>query len=328
MDDDAKQALAVTDILHLTDFSPCSGAAFRLAIDIARANQAKLSVLHVLVPDMLTRLTPDSSSATFDLQEKRAQWGMRQIEGQLVDFRYETIIAHGDDVWSVVAAKQKELGSDLIVLGTRGRTGLNKLVLGSLAERILRHSLVPIMTVGPHVAAKPDRDGKFHRVLFATDLGPGSAAAAEYATALARRDQSELVLLHACKPSRKVKSDKFSELSVAEVLHRLHELVSHADTLGSNPETLVEFGDAGTQILEVARRKKADLIVMGMRKVGSDLAATHLEIGTTHNVVAHAPCPVLTVRPMVAQPAYSPAVQMSGRNPQRQEWTAFKPPSL
>lgn len=301
--DASKQALAVRNILHLTDFSHCSDAAFRWAIAIARANQGKLSVLHVLVPDMLTRLTPDSSSAAFELQEKRAQWGMRQIEGQLADLLYETIIARGDDVWSAVEARQKELGSDLIVLGTHGRTGLNKLFLGSVAERILRHAPVPVMTVGPGVAEELEKDGKFHRVLLATDFAPGSSAAADYATAIAQRDQAELVLVHACKPVKRAKSEKFSELSVAEVLHRLHELVQPADKLRLPPVTVVEFGDAGTQILDVARRKKADLIVIGVRKVGSVLAATHLEIGTTHNVVAHAPCPVLTVRHVIPQAA-------------------------
>lgn len=301
--DDSIRTPDLTNILLLTDFSPCSDEAFRWALAIARAKQAQLSMLHVLVPDMLTRLTPDSSSAAFDLQEKRAKWGMLRIEGELVDFPHRTIISRGDDVWSLVEAKQKELGSDLIVLGTHGRTGLNKLLLGSVAERVLRMSTVPVMTVGPRVAPGLECDGKFHRVLLATNLAPESTAAAEYAAALAKRDQAELVLLHACKLSKKTKSDKFSEPSVAEVLHQLHELVGDADTLAGPPETLVEFGKAGTQIVEVAKRKKADLIVMGVRRMRSVLAATHLDIGTNHSVVAHAPCPVLTVRQSVRRMA-------------------------
>src|SRR6516162_2049195 len=133
VEDHSIGSLPFQNILHLTDFSSCSDAAFRWAIDMARANQAKLSMLHVLIPDMLTRLTPDSSSAAFDLQEKWAQWGMRRIEAQLVDFPHRTIIARGDDAWSVVEARQKELGSDLIVLGIHGRTGLKKRLPGSVA---------------------------------------------------------------------------------------------------------------------------------------------------------------------------------------------------
>jgi nucleotide-binding universal stress UspA family protein len=291
------------DILHLTDFSACSDAAFRWAIALAHGNQAKLSVLHVVVPDALTYMAPDSATA-LDIQENRARGQMQKVDEQLTSLPHDTIVRRGTDVWTAVQKELQELQSELIVLGTHGRIGFTKLLLGSVAERALRHSPVPVISVGPGVAQGPEADGKFHRVLLATDFSPGSAAAAEYALSLAQRDQAELVLLHACKTGKRSKSNKFSELSVAEALHRLHELVRHAaSTLRGHPETLVEFGNAGTQILEVARRKEADLIVMGLRKGGSVLAATHLEIGTTHKVVAHAPCPVLTVRPMACQAA-------------------------
>lgn len=302
MDDDCSRMLTSMNILHLTDFSACSDAAFRWAIALARGNRAKLSVLHVVVPDALTYMTPDSPTA-LDIQENRARGQMQRVDEQLTSLPHDTIVRRDTDVWTAVQKELQEFQSGLIVLGTHGRTGFTKLLLGSVAERVLRHSPVPVISVGPGVAQGPEADGKFHRVLLATDFSPGSAGAAEYALSLAQRDQAELVLLHACKTGNRSKSNKFSELSVAEALHRLHELVRHAGTLRGHPETLVEFGNAGTQILEVARRKKADLIVMGLRKAGSVLAATHLEIGTTHKVVAHAPCPVLTVRPVVWQAA-------------------------
>jgi nucleotide-binding universal stress UspA family protein len=297
MDDYSTDSFHFRNILHLTDFSTGSDRALNWAIGVARANVATLSVLHVLVPDMLTRLIPDSPSAAFGLHQKRADWGMRRIEEQVADFPHQTIIARGDDVCSVVESRLKELGSDLIVLGTHGRKGLKKLLLGSVAERILRRSPVPVMTVGPGVVEEPEMDGKVHRVLFATDFAAGTAEAAEYAITLARRDQAQLVLLHACKGGKRTKLDKFSEPSVAEALHRLDELVRQGDKFQRRPETLVEFGDAGTRILEIAKQRKADLIVMGICRSGSTFAATHLEVGTTHNVVAHASCPVLTVRP-------------------------------
>jgi nucleotide-binding universal stress UspA family protein len=150
--------------------------------------------------------------------------------------------------------------------------------------------------VGPAVAHGSGGDGKFYRVLLATDFAAGSAEAASYATAFAQRDQAELVLLHARENSSQSRSEKRSELSVAEVLHRLHEIVPRADVLRHRPETIVEYGEAGTRILEVAKRKEVDLIVMGIRNAGSVFAATHLDAGTAHKVVAEAPCPVLTVR--------------------------------
>jgi nucleotide-binding universal stress UspA family protein len=299
---DNYSALTFRNILHLTDFSSCSGAALTWAMGMARAEETKVAVLHVVVPDALTYMTPDSPARSLDIQEKWAQGEMQRIEERLADLRHDTIVARGKDVWSAVEPKLKQLQSDLIVLGTHGRTGLRKILMGSVAERILRSSAVPVMTVGPAVVRGLGDDGKFHRVLLATDFAAGSAEAAGYAMAFARRDQAELVLLHACKNSKQSKSNKRSELSVAEVMHRLHETIPCGDTLAHRPETLVEYGEAGARILEVAKRKEADLIVMGVRPRNL-FAATHLDIGTAHNVVAQAPCPVLTVRPRVQQAA-------------------------
>ncbi len=295
-------ALTFKNILHLTDFSPCSDAAFKWAIGMAR-HEAKLSVLHVVVPDGLVYMAPGSLTLALDIQEEWARGEMQRIEAQLEDLPHSTMVARGTDVWSAVEPKLEHLESDLIVLGTHGRTGLKKMLMGSVAEKVLRSSAVPVMTVGPAAARELGGDGKFHRVLLATDFAAGSAEAAGYAIAFARRDQAKLVLLHACKNGRQSGSGKRSELSVAEVLHRLHETIPCADTLQHSPEAVVEYGEAGARIVEVAKRKKADLIVMGVRTAGSLFAATHLEVGTAHNVVAQAECPVLTVRRKVRQAA-------------------------
>lgn len=301
MDDHSARSLLFRKILHLTDFSRCSDAALTLAKGLARANEATLSVLHAVVPDGLTYMTPDSSAAAFELQEKWALGEMQRVEARLADLPHETIVVQGGDVWSAVEPRLKQLGSDLIVLGTHGRTGLPKMLMGSVAERVLRSSTVPVMTVGPAVPLGLGGDGKFHRVLLATDFAAGSAEAACYAMSVAQRDQAELVLVHACKKSKPRRSDK--ELSVAEALHRLDETIPCSEKLRSRPEMLVEYGEPGVRIVEVAKRKEADLIVMGIRNTANLFTATHLEIGTAHNVVAQAPCPVLTVRPIVRQAA-------------------------
>jgi nucleotide-binding universal stress UspA family protein len=303
MDDHSTGSLPFRRILHLTDFSACSDAALKWAMDMARTNEAKLAVLHVVIPDALTYMTPDSPDAALDLQEQWARREMQRIDAQLDGMAHDTMVPRGTEVWSVVESKLKELRSDLIVLGTHRRTGLRKLLIGSVAEKILRISAVPVMTIGLGVARGPKGDGTFHRVLLATNFTAGSAEAAAYARALAKRAQTELVLVHACEKTWQTRSNKRSELSIAEVMHRLYEAIPGADTLPCRPEAVVEFGEAGAQILEVAKRKEADLIVMGIRDAGSVFAATHLEVGTAHNVVAQAPCPVLTVRPKIRQAA-------------------------
>jgi nucleotide-binding universal stress UspA family protein len=303
MDDHSVGSLPFQNILHLTDFSAGSDAAFTRATSVARANQAKLALLHVVVPDALTYLTPGSPAAAHDLQEKWALEQMQQVEGRLKDLQHEMIVAHGKDVWSAVEARLKELGSDLIVSGTHGRRGLSKTLMGSVAERVLRSSAVPVMTVGPAVPPDLEGDGKFHRVLLATDFAAGSAEAACYAMLVAQRDDSELILVHVCKKRKQGGSGKDSELSVAEVIHRFDEMIPYAAELRRRPEALVEYGEPGGRIVEVATRQEADLIVMGIRKTTNLFAATHLEIGTAHSVLAQAPCPVLTVRPGVREAA-------------------------
>lgn len=300
---DDHSALTIKSILFLTDFSPSSDGALTWAWSMARANEAKLTVLHVVVPDALIYMTPDSPTVPLDIQEDWAQAEIQRIGAKLSDVPYETTVIRDTDVWLAVERILKKLGSDLIVLGTHGRTGLRKILMGSVAEKVLRSSPVPVMTVGPAVPRGREGDGKFHRVLLATDFAAGSAEAAGYAAAFARRDEAKLVLVHARKKSKQDRSVKRSELSVAEVMHRLGETISCAAALRHRPETLVEYGDPGTRIVEVAKRKEADLIVMGVRNGGSVSVATHRDAGTVHNVVAQAPCPVLTVKPKVCQAA-------------------------
>jgi nucleotide-binding universal stress UspA family protein len=287
----------LTNILHLTDFSLSSDAAFRWATGIARANQAKLLVLHVLVPNPLAYMCPDySPQIALDAEEKCVCDEMRRMEERLVGLPHEMILRRSSDVWKAIEKELEKPRSDMIVLGTQGRTGLNKLLLGSVAERVLRCSMVPVMTVGPGVVPL-ESNGKFHRLLLATDFTLGSAAAGQYAHALADRDEADLNLLYTFTPGKPARSENSSELSVAEAFHRLDDLARDTYTPRGRTHTFVEFGDVGGKILDVAMKIKADLIVMGVGKAKSIFAATHLEVGTIHNVLAEASCPVLTVPP-------------------------------
>ena len=87
MDDHSVGSPPFQNILHLTDFSACSDAPFSWATALARANRARLSLLHVVVPDALTYMTPDSLAAALDLQEKWAQEQMERVEERSEGFR-------------------------------------------------------------------------------------------------------------------------------------------------------------------------------------------------------------------------------------------------
>jgi nucleotide-binding universal stress UspA family protein len=202
-------------------------------------------------------------------------------------------------VWSAVEQAIEEHEVDLIVLGTHGRTGAKKFLLGSVAEEIFRRSPVPVLTIGPEVWSSVHTGGRFHRVLLASDFTPASAAAAPYALSLAQESGAHLLLVHVMrKPdSRNEREVTRFQLSVAEAIQHLYETVPDHAELSTAPDVSLEYGDPAERILTVAREKRADLIVLGLRDSAGHIgAATHLERATAHKIVAHANCPVLTVR--------------------------------
>ena len=156
---------------------------------------------------------------------------------------------------------------------------------------------MPVLTIGPRVHNGTHNGAKFHCVLFATDSTPESLAAAPYAMSLAQENQARLMLLHVIRDHEQRKHQTLGESSVANVMFKLSELVPKKAEFWCRPEPIVEYGDPGERILEAASEHGADLIALGVRDAAGRLgAATHLSRTTAHKVVAHAGCPVLTVR--------------------------------
>jgi nucleotide-binding universal stress UspA family protein len=104
------------------------------------------------------------------------------------------IEAEQQTLWSNLAKAIQEKKIDLIVMGTRGRSGVGKFLLGSSAEEVFRQAPCPVLTVGPHSPAKAPHE--FTRIVFATDFSPESVAALPYAVSLAQECQAHLTLLH------------------------------------------------------------------------------------------------------------------------------------
>ena len=296
------QQVSLKNILFLTDFSEPSEAALPFATSIARGYGAKVFALHVFTPDPPVCLMP--SKIAIAAIETGEQYAKARVESQLAGLEHETIVEWNMDVWEAVQKAIEANHIDLIVLGTHGRTGAERLFMGSVAEEIFRRSPVPVLTIGPHVRSSVHGFGRFHRVLFATDFTDASLAATPYAISLAQENESKLVLLHVMRTPHELNDEagndcewKRFELSVAEAIHRLYEVVPKEAELHSPPQSLVEYGDPAERILSVAKERSCDLIVLGVRDASGHIgAATHLERATAHKVVAHALCPVLTVR--------------------------------
>jgi nucleotide-binding universal stress UspA family protein len=282
--------LVLKNFLFLTDFSEPSELAIPFAMGLAREYEAKLHALHVLTPVPLAYAAPESVAVALDALEEGAKAGMQLLESRLAGVTYETILVRGESVWSCVQRVLDDRDIDLVILGTHGRTGAMKLLLGSVAEEIFRRARVPVLTIGPLVRSGAHSGGRFHRVLYATDFTPEAQAAAPYAISMAEENEAKLVLL-------RVMDNPGVQDSVANIMHQLYEIVPQSAGVWCRPEAIVRFGTPSERILEVAKEVDADLIVLGARDPGKRIgAATHLERTTAHKVVAHATCPVLTIR--------------------------------
>ncbi len=222
---------------------------------------------------------------------------MQRLDSRLNGLPHETITERGPSLWGVLENTIKATAADLIVLGTHGRTGAQKFLLGSVAEEVFRRSPIPVLTIGPRARREVHNGGRFRRILFATDFSSQSAAATPYALSLAQENQAHLFLVHVVRLRGRDGDDQLYEFSVAEAMHHLYAVVPKDVELPCPPEVSVEHGNPGKRIVEVAEERNADLIVLGVRDAAGHLgAATHLERNTAHNVVARAACPVLTVR--------------------------------
>jgi nucleotide-binding universal stress UspA family protein len=293
----ANKRITLKNILFLTDFSEPSEAALPFASAIARAYDSEVHALHVLLPSPYTYMAPDAASTFLDDEEDRACAEMQRVEAELAGIPREAMIVPSGAIWPVLSQVLKEHEIDLIVLGTHGRTGVQKLLLGSFAEEVFRRAPVPVMTIGPAVKSGTHSGGHFRCVLFATDFNAVSKVAVPYAVSLAQENQARLVLLHVLRAPKPGKSAKLAEFSVAEALHHLEDLVPQDAELWCRPEPTVDHGKPATQILATAERYGADLIVLGVRGMDTGAgAATHVDRAIAYEVVAHAPCPVLTVR--------------------------------
>ena len=294
---EAGTRLMLKNILFLTDFSEPSEVAIPYVVAIAREFEAKAGALHVLMPVPLAYASPESAAATLEGLEEGAQVEMQRLDSLFTGVDHETMIVRGQSVWAGVAQVLADREVDLLIVGTHGRTGAIKLLLGSVAEEIFRRSKVPVLTIGPSVRKGVHGGGQFHRVMLATDFTPEARAAAPYAISMAQEHQAKLLLLHVMRNPDTKAADRKAEESVANVMHQLYEIVPEAAELWCRPEATVRFGQPAERILEAAAEHGADLIVLGVRDAAGHLgAATHLERTTAHKVVAHAACPVLTVR--------------------------------
>jgi nucleotide-binding universal stress UspA family protein len=291
--------MQVKSILCPVDFSEFSAAAYQYALSLAEYYHGRLTCLHVVELWKYPFADYAAHEADFAKFEKALKEGG---EVQLRNFveKYsshgiqpELVVRQGNASDCTLWFAEKE-DMEVIVMGTHGRGGFDRLVLGSNADRIMRKARCPVLVVSnpsqsvPTIG--PDRKHRLGRILYCTDFSHNSEGARGYAISLAAEYSAELTLLHV--------ADKASDLAradavTAERTRQLDRLVSETEHKKFNLRSVVKFGKPYEEIVRHAAEMQASLIIMTAR--GGDAIDRAVFGSTTYRVIQLGPCPVLAI---------------------------------
>ena len=285
-------SIACKNILFLTDFTEASEPAQAYAIGLARHYNAQLFPAHASDPVILAETTnPEVFQEVLESSRERINSLIKAT-----DINTHPLFEHGS-IELVFPRWIQENGIDLVVIGTHGRRGVGRLVLGSTAEYIFRNSPCPVLTVGPHVAFRPFSGFLAEKILYPTDLGPHAEFASTYALSFAKETHGQALFMHVIAPNKTSQAERAAMVKNAQ--KKLSELIPSDASTWCTTETIVEVGDPATEILSYAEKERPDLIVLGLPR--NKEFSTHFASGVTYKVVAGAPCPVLTIRDMTTK---------------------------
>jgi len=290
------------NILVPTDFSGAARQALQLAVRLAPPG-CTVHVMHVITPTESdpyspVRLRPEGQ-ARQRLPEEVTDELLQQLIQEVATDQVAVARAwrRASDVVGAVLDYADTVEAELIVLGTHGRRGLQRFLLGSVAEAIVRRASVPVLTVREH-ARVPEA---IQHILVPTDFSEDARMALREAARWAAHFRARLTLLHVLAPA--VIPVSVTEVAaVYEVMPGLQERIQEELTRwieAEVPESVssdvrIEEGPVDLTILEQARQEQADLIVMATH--GRSGVARWLLGSVTERVLRQAPCPVLTLR--------------------------------
>lgn len=298
-----------TAILCPIDFSEPSRRAFDRAQGLAERHDARLTVLHVLPVEAMVPFTDEVpaawSAGVTDHERARATSQVARFVGApgTAAHTLEVVVRKGLVVSEILDQARE---ADLLVVGAHGRSGFDRLVLGSVTEKLLRKAMCPVLTVPAH--APPGAADVTH-VMCPIDFSDCSLRALDHAMAIAQDAGARLTVLHVLShdpddapadirdtllaDTRLTQGDFRTQLETL-TRARLEAAVPGAVRAYCRVDTVLAGGKPHQQILRLAHEQGADLIVMGVHGRG---AAELVFLGSaTQRVVRQAECPVLTMR--------------------------------
>jgi nucleotide-binding universal stress UspA family protein len=286
-------SLSVKKILLATDFSLASEKASAYAKALARRFSSTVEIAHVFDPSVVTTYEEAviGLPATVRLSTTRDRLELLKAEFTGAGIKAETALPEGHQPSAALLKIAKAAEADLLIAGTESKSGVERLVLGSTAEELIRNAEIPVLTVGPNAILPKDGPLVFKNIIYATDFSKESAQAAIYALSFAQDSGANLYFCYVLGYQAETAAKKdFLDVGFQSALNRM---VPQSSYDWCNPECVVEHGDAPRAILELAEKVQADLIVLGARKASFWL--THIVHGLTPDLLARANCPVMTV---------------------------------
>lgn len=292
-------------IMCTTDFSDFSNLSVTYAMALAREFDAKLYVCHVV--DVSSAVMYGEAMVDISQQHQRmVQYAHEQLEqltaGYPIDWEPIVVAGHAADE---ICRMAKENAADLVVCATHGRSGLKRLILGSVAERLMQILPCPLLIIR---VLQPDADFKkqlsMKRILVGCDFSADSSLALTHGLSIAQEFQSELHLVNvdeslknqeASNRVQKPEDSLFEDLQ-DQLNQRLKGLVSDESCNWCTLKTAVLAGQPYEALSAYAEKNDIDLIVLGVR--GRGLVEKLFVGSTTDRVVRRASCPVLAVRPV------------------------------
>jgi nucleotide-binding universal stress UspA family protein len=306
--------IEIRRILCPIDFSDYSRHALDHAVAIARWYESTITVLHVFSTAPVAAYAPGAPGfGSIVLTGADRDQLLVEIERFIEteptpEVPIEVVVREGSTT-SEILTQAAELNADLLVMGTHGRSGFERLLLGSITEKVLRKAKCPVLTVPRrHPDAVPATPVLFTRILCPVDFSDCSMQALNYAMSLAQEADAHLTVVHVMAYRLDATPDMYDtiitddRLSLADyrmrreedARQRLKEAIPETVAAYCSVDTIVTSGKPGREILRIAAEQQTDLIVIGVQGRG---AADLMFLGsTTNHVVRAATCPVLTLR--------------------------------
>ena len=297
--------IEIQRILCPVDFSDTSRRALEHAVAIAVWYESQIVALHVVhtpvlpqPPVLFAELTSGGPPAAVH-RSREAELRSFLEPARRAGVKSEVVVDEGHPADRIVDRARAER-ADLIVMGTHGLSGLERLMLGSVAEKVLRRATCPVMTVP--LTAVTSATVPYTRLLCPLDFSESSLAAVRFAFSLAEEADARLTLLHVVEwpADDELLVEQFDTPELRRTVEeratrRLEALVTDDVKTWCRPAAKIGYGKPYRQILETARNEASDLIVIGIR--GRNPLDLVLFGSTTNHVVRRASCPVLTLRP-------------------------------